>query len=168
MANLASDKVTVFPSAQRANGTSSTEYTYARMTSEGNLTNLIYSLISPYTGNDGFVISEDNKVIEFIIKGYYFKADLSDYTPTGSEIWASINIENLGTLSDYPELKGKDESDEYTGLQITASRNTASGYYNLHLFNVNGGTWTVPDASYIRVAFKNIDFSDVTKIDGKI
>lgn len=128
MSNLASEKISVFPSTKRGNTERS-----ARLISEENLVNIINKLVD----KDSFVISGSpdtalsDTYIEFIIHGYYFKADreaLIEQFTNSLNIYAVIYTEN--TESGYTVLKGQDTG----GVNST--------YKGVHFFNNENGNST--------------------------
>ena len=109
MGYLADNKITVFPAASHG-----ANHPDARLTTEFNISNIINQLID----KNGFVISLTNTDIEFNIRGYYFKAAISDIisaagSPSSGSIYAQININ-----ASYNELEG-DADNQFKGLIIT-------------------------------------------------
>ena len=162
MANIASSEVFVFPSSER--GTTQSD---ARIFYEKNTTNLINQLL----GKDSFVITPEfdlDNPFRFNIEGYYFeiskgKTIITSATGSGSNIYAAIKIVVNNNL---PELKGNDDAEKYTGLDIVRSAkdptdpNSASDFdpeftYLKLLTTKDEANWSIPDESRIQFIKQN-------------
>ena len=153
MANIASNKVFVFPNSER--GTSKPD---ARIFYEKNTTNLINQLL----GKGSFVITpefDENNPFRFNIKGYYFEIStgqtiIDSATGSGSNIYAAIKIVVNNNL---PELKGNDDAEKYTGLDIVRSDTvpTTLDVTYLQLLKLEGTNWVIPDESRIQFIKQN-------------
>ena len=174
---LSSDKITVYPSARRADTRSD-----ARSLREKNYVNIINKLID----SDGFIISQfdpsDNKntgkAIEFNIFGYYFKisggADtiLYEQPDNWKYLYAKIELDTLlerqENLYDggYTELKGYDNQLDgmYTGLTFVYSDSDLSSNDNikyLKVFEKNGDSFKFSSNSYIKFSSFSVENRDV-------
>lgn len=131
MANLASDKIFVFPAIQRTGNYENS----ARNLTEKNIVGLINKILD----NEGtFVISDtvestNGKSFDFMIGGYYFSLSDSSSSPQGilsgiatvasasTDLYAKIQVSTT-TDTDYVEIQGVDNgSSEYTGVDFLSS-----------------------------------------------
>lgn len=103
MSYLPSDKVFVFPFG----GNRITDE-LSRSLSEQNITNIARML----TSYDSYVVNYDNTshVIEFVLGGYYFKANVETLLSDATNLYASIVISN-SVDNDYKYLAGGDYID---------------------------------------------------------
>lgn len=140
-----SDNIFVFPSVQR------TDKPESRNLSENNLTTMFRSLVSTdatYVISEG-AVSNATK-FEFVIDGYYFKltpittmsALFNALSSFGDSLSASITV-NATTGSNFVELQGTDDDEEYTGVEFFGD---GSGDLLLAVLN-NATTWVVPQSS---------------------
>lgn len=152
---LKSDKVHVFPF-----GSTRKVEPIARILNEQNISRIVRNL----TDVNGFVISYDekSKLIEFMIYGYYFKADLSslvtDYK--GKDIHAYIAVSED---SEYEYLLGGDtdgvetdpSSSDFTGLYINQKPNIPGAtVHTLHILDKSG---KVPENSLSKFSSNSVD-----------
>ena len=179
--NLLSNKVFVFPNAERAAayptiqiGESITiNNLLARKMTEENIVNIVksssdfgsYVLSSSYGGGD----------LEFVIGGYYFKANGITAGST-SFIVAEIEIEDN---NGYSELKGQDNSAtesgqtvwRYNGLKLsTSSEAVTNDSTHLTILKVtvenDTKTYEIPLTSRQRFTPDRLDFSQIAYIGG--
>lgn len=120
MGYVASDKITVFPNAQRA--AANTAYLKARKMTEEN----IVGILNHVNDQVSYVVSNSYSTsgeFEFVIGGYYFRlhdADLvgiSEDSNWGAGHYIKATI-NTTTLNDYTELEGQDSDNTYGGINI--------------------------------------------------
>ena len=103
MAYAPSNKVSVFPSARRAQ--QGNEYKNSRLLGEKSIVDIYGNIAS----TDSYIISTSfSETIEFILGGYDFTIeDLSNFLGNefsdATEIWASIALDT--EVSDFPELE---------------------------------------------------------------
>lgn len=167
MANIASDKILVFPSTRRGDTQRS-----ARLVSEQSLTTLVNQLLD----KDSFVITKEfdgNKPFEFNIHGYYFKIAtgtdlLGIATALGNptHVWANITLEETTTTPQndtFVELKWGDDNGSYLGVDFTDGE--GSGDYHLEVLTKEGGSYDVPTESTVKFNVSRV-FGDVAVIDG--
>lgn len=162
MAQLTSTNVKVFPSAYRGQGIDPE----ARLNSERNLTAALNALTD---ADAGFVIdyNSTSKVCTFILGGYWFEANLTGQTLTGS-VYAHIKVGDRGTASDDWNCKSLlsfgstpkgelDANNNFTGLVIDANATYEGATHNLLLLQ-NG---SVPAASKLKIKSSSIADGDV-------
>ena len=136
MPNFTSGKIQfVFPSAVRGNEAG---YTDSRLFKESTIANM-YKLMND---NSSFVISKDTTTIEFILEGYYFKLDISGYTPE-TPLYVGLSFNSNG------ELAG-DSGAKYTGLSYGTTKSTAN------YFQLLDAAGEVPASSYVRINSKSL------------
>lgn len=140
MINLLSDKIYVFPF-----GNIRTNDPTARVLNEQNILKIIQSIVD----YDCYVIRYDDEksVIEFVISGYYFKADLSDSNLliNNQPLYASIKLSE-NTICSY--LLGNDKKENnvdkftFTGVTFSTSLTDVDqlkslGFISLQLLDNN-------------------------------
>lgn len=111
MSYVSSDKIHVFPF-----GTTRTTDRLARVLNEQNLTTIVKNM----TDIPNYVLRYENNIMDFIIQGYYFSADVSEIKENNKPLYAYINLttDNSG----YSYLSGNDTDDGvFTGVIFTTS-----------------------------------------------
>ena len=131
MANLASDKISTFPSSMR------TQDVYSRFTTERNLVNMVNDLID----YDGYVYKlqvGNTRTLEIILGGYFFSMKLEDIIPSFSSstaIYAYI-IVGFTTSSSGTEVVGSNIGDSrlvgWDGTNIKATVDDNSNFIGLN------------------------------------
>ena len=122
MSYLASDRIQVFP---YGNDRGSVD-PYARILNEQNIRSLIKSVVD----HNSYVINYDryNNIIEFVIDGYYFKADFSFDTGLlyNKDLWATIKLRDvipdsndLDSSIAYQYLMGGDVDNIFEGVEFS-------------------------------------------------
>lgn len=159
MAYLDSSKINVYPSGYRGNGINPESF----VNSEQNLN----EIASRLTSEDSYIAHENGVNIEFVIKGYLFKALKSDVTglftnpSNGTIIYASVNIVSqtadvtggtYNTLIPYDEEVAGilDVSNEFKGVSF----DTTSG--DLSLYKYDDDDWNVIEDSMMTFSTKRI------------
>lgn len=142
MSNIASDKVKVFPF-----GSTRTTDPHSRVLNEHNIIKLVKSVVD----KDSYVISADNKLFKFVLGGYYFECDLSQYSKVPT--YASIQITTSNDGCFY--LNGGDESGTFTGVNFTDEWPTENATHVLQLVDGKGN---VPSASLVRFSNSAVQF----------
>lgn len=166
MANIASDKIIVFPSAKRANG--NPNYVKAsRALSEQNLIGLVNQLLEVKS----FVISNEwdaEKDFQFNIGGYLFTIKAGGYDITDNniiDVYAQIStsIEN-----NYIELNGDDISisGKYSGLELIELTTSPSDPIindatHLHILTKVGNNYVIPEESKLNLIDQTIDGGEI-------
>ena len=165
--NLASDKVFVFPSANRGY-----DYRGARYSSETNLTGLVKSGVN----NSSYVLDDTGNNIRFVIEGYYFEVNkgiLTGKFGSSTNIYAYINItipSDTQGIGKY--LHGTDLNGDYFGLSFVDDLNdvvTKSGCtaHSLHLYT---RTTTTDDFSIPQISLQMYNLSHaygiIPNVDG--
>lgn len=140
--------------------------TYSRVLNEDNIRRILLSSVD----KDSYVISYDstNRIIEFVLYGYYFKVNLSNTNISTQEtLWAIIYINSTSNTdpdvtTHYESLEGNDDNNgNFTGLEIVTSLDDLrDGYKKLKLFE-NG---SVPEESKYKLNTESIDLSGITEI----
>lgn len=176
MANLASTKIKVFPSAKRVGYQKD-----SRLITEASLVNIINQLIDVKS----FVITPEDDLsadnpFEFNIGGYYFKVDkLSDLTnlfagsqyDTMQDIYATITIST--DQHGYTELMGQDDDQGgtldppiYMGVTFSNTASSSSGDISLKVLHRESvsDSWVTPETS----RFKYDSTAVELQIDGGI
>lgn len=134
MSNFNSSDIEVFPSTFRVSNPN------GKFTSEKNFVNILNSL-ADYNG-DGYVLNYSNGILEVVIHGYYFKANIGQSMNT---LYLSILVEDYsGCLVDYTTKSPNtlDKNNEFTGLWYTNTKPTQpvdSGYTRYTLLAIEGG-----------------------------
>lgn len=131
MANLASDKISTFPSSMR------TQDVYSRFTTERNLVNMVNDLID----YDGYVYKlqvGNTRTLEIILGGYFFSMKLEDIIPSFSSstaIYAYI-IVGFTTSSSGTEVVGSSIGDSrlvgWDGTNIKTTVDDNSNFIGLN------------------------------------
>lgn len=168
MAYALSNKVSVFPSARRAQ--QGDEYKNSRLLGEKSIVDIYGNIAS----TDSYIISTSfSETIEFILGGYDFTIkDLSTFLENefsdATEIWASIELDTA--VPDFPELDGEDADDVYKGLNLTSSEPEDEDVIKLKLLTRESSSvsWNIFEGSTKRFYYSQIYFSDLDIIDGGI
>lgn len=160
---LHSNKIHVFPF-----GSTRKVDPIARIFNEQNLSRLVRNL----TDVTGFVISydESTNVMEFMLYGYYFKADLTDVIVSGEPLYVSINVQKeFNSSYDYDEfyeyLLGGDTdgtgetvaTSEFTA--VTFGNDASEGNYSLYILDKDG---KVPTESKSKFSLDSIGSGNST------
>lgn len=158
--NLTSEQVVVFPSVKRANGNST--YNSSRQLSEDNLVKFITSICD----KECFVINYTNSgsglyQFDVVLGGYYFHLN-NVQTTSNQPLYASIKVNQSGSLSGQPELDGQDDGTYYTGITFSDSVPSSSSGYSFTLCIFDGSV--VPDESLFKFVSKSVENID----DGEI
>ena len=119
MAYLNSNNIKVFPF-----GTTRLSQAHGRVLNEQNIRSLIDNLVDFHN----YVISYDTtkNVIEFVISGYYFRADFTSNISMLSkekDLWAYVTLASESD-SGYTYLTGSDDDGKFTGVTFSNSRDT--------------------------------------------
>lgn len=173
MAYVYSNKVSVFPSARRAQQEQGDEYRNSRLLGEKSIVDIYGNIAS----TDSYIISTSfSETIEFILGGYDFTIeDLSTFLGNefsdATEIWASIALDT--EVSDFPELisvdvKGADDIKRYEGLNLTSSEPENTIKLKLLTRESSADNWNIFEGSTKRFYYSQIYFSDLDIIDGGI
>lgn len=152
---LHSDKIKVFPFGSKR----STD-PLARVLNEQNIISIVTSVVD----NKNYVISYDNNIVEFVIQGYIFSIDLTDFTDItrDSPIFAYANI-TVDPVTGYTYLTGNDTTEldvsVFNGLTLTSmlpSEDEVSLDSVLQLLDTDGEDWYVPDESQLTINVKRV------------
>ena len=166
MAYAPSNKVSVFPSARRAQ--QGNEYKNSRLLGEKSIVDIYGNIAS----TDSYIISTSfSETIEFILGGYDFTIeDLSNFLGNefsdATEIWASIALDT--EVSDFPELVSVDVDGVYKGLNLTSSEPENTIKLKLLTRESSSANWNIFEGSTKRFYYSQIYFSDLDIIDGGI
>lgn len=166
MAYAPSNKVSVFPSARRAQ--QGNEYKNSRLLGEKSIVDIYGNIAS----TDSYIISTSfSETIEFILGGYDFTIeDLSNFLGNefsdATEIWASIALDT--EVSDFPELVSVDVDGVYKGLNLTSSEPENTIKLKLLTRESSADNWNIFEGSTKRFYYSQIYFSDLDIIDGGI
>lgn len=162
MPNIASDKITVFPSTRRS------AYPHSRLMSEAN----VVSIVNRFLDTDGFVITDafnaSSGSFEFNLHGYYFNIDSSTLNTiinnlSGDNVYAHIEVVSVGTAPNiFKELYGQDENNEFKGLVIDTSESytaqNSGEVFTLKLFEKSDGNFVIPSSSKFKFLENSVDF----------
>ena len=171
MAYAPSNKVSVFPSARRAQQVNGNEYRNSRLLGEKSIVDIYGNIAS----TDSYIISTSfSGNIEFILGGYDFTIeDLSNFLNNefsdATEIWASITLDTK--VPDFPELVSADVDGIYEGLNLTSSEpENTKNTIKLKLLTRESSAvnWNIFEGSTKRFYYSQIYFSDLDVIDGGI
>lgn len=148
MAHLKSENLHIFPF-----GKSRVSDPLARILNEQNITSLLRSM----SDFSSYVLKFDSNknMMEFVIEGYYFKANLTDIIDElqGNNIYATINIEeNKG----YTYLDGGDVDNICTCVEFT----TYKPLNKISLFILDS-TGNVPEESKKRISADSLDVNNL-------
>lgn len=166
MAYVPSNKVSVFPSARRAQ--QGNEYRNSRLLGEKSIVDIYGNIAS----TDSYIISTSfSEAIEFILGGYDFTIEnlstfLDNEFSDATEIWASIELDTA--VSDFPELNGEDADGVYKGLNLTSSEPENTIKLKLLTRESSSANWNIFEGSTKRFYYSQIYFSDLDVIDGGI
>ena len=166
MAYAPSNKVSVFPSARRAQ--QGNEYKNSRLLGEKSIVDIYGNIAS----TDSYIISTSfSETIEFILGGYDFTIeDLSNFLGNefsdATEIWASIALDT--EVSDFPELVSVDVDGVYKGLNLTSSEPENTIKLKLLTRESSANNWNIFEGNTKRFYYSQIYFSDLDIIDGGI
>ena len=180
MAYVESNAINMFPSSTR------TSDIYSRFTTELNLVNMVNSV----TDKDSYVVKWDsaNKIIEFVLGGYYFKADVDSIASTlrfstqggiTNSVWANCVVGRAS--SEEIDLDNRllnwsngqyttDNNNAFQGISFTKGNHenppTLNGYtttfYYLQLFEVVNGELKVPSESMIKFESTSFNITEIT------
>lgn len=145
--NISSNKIQIFPF-----GTNRASDPYARVMNEQNITRIVKGIVD----KSSYVIdynSVDN-IIEFMIEGYYFKADLTEVLEDSkfntSPVYANIQLKlETSNGASYRYIAGNDnEAQKFTGVTFSTEEmsQTDSNFTSLWLldYNSHDNTHEVP------------------------
>ena len=119
-----------------------------KLISEENIT----SLVKIITDTKAFVINDTLKDFEFVIDGYYFKADISEYTRNyPGPVYAQIHYKES---SPYTIIEG-DNGDEFDGITFSGTVPASATTTYLQLWDGEG----VPSESKIKFNLQSSNIS---------
>ena len=117
--NISSNKIQIFPF-----GTNRASDPYARVMNEQNITRIVKGIVD----RSNYVIDYDSvdNIIEFMIEGYYFKADLTEVLANSEfknrSVYANIQLqlETSNNGASYRYIAGNDnEAQKFTGVTFS-------------------------------------------------
>lgn len=150
MSNISSENIHVFPF-----GTTRNHDRLARVLNEQNITQLVKNM----TDYSNYVLRYKNNIMDFIIQGYYFSADVSEVTEPNKPLYAHINLHT--DASNYFYLAGGDieEDNKYIFTGVTFSFYEPEDKKNsLQLLDSTGN---VPEKSRKRVSADSLDVNNL-------
>ena len=146
MSHLSSHCIRVFPF-----GSERSTYPLDRVLNEQNLT----ALVRATTEGSNYVCSYNNNIIEFILHGYRFIADISTLIPVEGDktLVASITLSEEDA-NHYRYLEGTDNlNDEFTGVTFSnaLSSELTPNQYQLQLLDSEGNVVNTSSSKYDRI-----------------
>ena len=141
MSNISSENIHVFPF-----GTTRNRDRLARVLNEQNITQLVKNM----TDYPNYVLHYENNIMDFIIQGYYFSANISEVKESNKPLYAHIDIST--DTSNYSFLTGGDVEEDnkyiFTGVTFTTSE-SEDKKNSLQLLDSDG---LVPKESRVRMS----------------
>ena len=137
--NFKASNITVYPAVAREGD--------SKYITELSLT----SIFKHITDRDSFVIDYSDNIIEFMLKGYYFKLKLEDILTDSSKgspegLWVKLCMK-----TNAQELCGDNTLGEYGGLEyVIKTPNEDSGYFKILEKEDKGNVFQVPMESKIK------------------